>query len=79
MEFLTEEEAKENLRSPSAALLCVGLLRRDMVYELERVMRVCGRFFFCMSVTYDCAVAVVAHRSYFASASYINRKSKKRF
>ena len=33
----TEEEAKENERSPSVALLCAGLLRRGMVYELERV------------------------------------------
>ena len=40
MEFHTDEEAKENERSPSVALLCAGLLRRGMVYELERVMRV---------------------------------------
>ena len=26
--------------SPSVALLCAGLLRRGMVYELERVLRV---------------------------------------
>ena len=38
IEFHTEEEAKENERSPSDALLCAGLLRRVMVYELERVM-----------------------------------------
>ena len=37
IEFQTEEEAKENERSPSVALLCAGLLRRGMVYELERV------------------------------------------
>ena len=34
--FLTEEE--ENERSPCVALLCAGLLRRGMVYELERVL-----------------------------------------
>ena len=45
MEFQTEEEAKENERSPSVALLCAGLLRRGIVYELERVMRVCNGFF----------------------------------
>ena len=32
IEFQTEEEAKENERSPSVALLCAGLLRRGMVY-----------------------------------------------
>ena len=37
IEFQTEEEAKENERSPSVALLCAGLLRRGMVYELEGV------------------------------------------
>ena len=46
IEFQTEEEAKENERSPSVALLCAGLLRRGMVYELERVLRVCN----CQSV-----------------------------
>ena len=30
IEFQTEEEAKENERSPSVALLCAGLLRRGM-------------------------------------------------
>ena len=44
IEFQTEEEAKENERSPSVALLCAGLLRRGMVYELERVLRVCDVF-----------------------------------
>ena len=29
------EEAKENERSPSVALVCAGQLRRVMVYELE--------------------------------------------
>ena len=35
IEFHTEEEAKENERSPSVAILCVGLLRRGTVYELK--------------------------------------------
>ena len=34
IEFLTEEEEKENERSQSVALLCAGALRRCMVYEL---------------------------------------------
>ena len=42
--FQTEEEAKGNERSPSVALLCAGLLRRGMVYELERVLRVCNEW-----------------------------------
>ena len=54
--FQTEEEAKENERSPSVALLCAGLLRRGMVYQLERVLRVCNGFLCSMSVTYDGAV-----------------------
>ena len=53
IEFKTEEEAKENERSPSVALLCAGLLRRGMVYELERVFRVCDGFLCSMSATYD--------------------------
>ena len=44
IEFQTEEEAKENEQSPSVALLCAGLFRRGMVYELERVMWVCDGF-----------------------------------
>ena len=56
IEFQTEEEAKENERSPSVALLCAGLLRRGMAYELERVLRVCNGFSFSMSVTYDGAL-----------------------
>ena len=56
IELETEEEAKENERSPSVALLCAGLLRRDMEYELERVLRVCNGFICSMSVTYDGAV-----------------------
>ena len=56
IEFQTEEEAKENERSPSVALLCAGLLRRGMVYELERVLRVCNGFSCSMSLTYDGAV-----------------------
>ena len=45
LEFQTEEEAKENERSPSVALLCAGLLRRGMVHGMERVLRVCNGFF----------------------------------
>ena len=52
IEFQTEEEAKENERSPSVALLCAGLLRRGMVNELDRVLRVCNGFLCSMSVTY---------------------------
>ena len=55
-EFQTEEEAKEDERSASVALLCAGLLRRGMVYELDRVLRVCDGFFCSMSATYDGAV-----------------------
>ena len=53
-----EEEAKENERSSSVALLCAGLLRRGMVHELERMMRVCDGFFAArqrhMMVLYCC-------------------------
>ena len=56
IEFQTEEEAKENELSPSVALLCAGLLRRGMVYELERVLRVCNCFSCSMTVTDDGAV-----------------------
>ena len=56
IEFQTEEEAKENERSPSVALLCAGLLRRGMVYELERVLWVCDGFLRNMSATYEGAV-----------------------
>ena len=42
MEFQTEEEAQEVKRSPSVTLLCAGLLRRGVVYQLERV---CAGFF----------------------------------
>ena len=35
IELQTEEEAKENERPPSVALLCAGQLRRGVVYELE--------------------------------------------
>ena len=56
IEFKTEEEAKENERSPCVAILCAGLLRRGMVYELERVLRVSNGFLCSMSVTYDGAV-----------------------
>ena len=56
IEFHTEEDAKENERFPSVALLCAGLSRRGMVYELERVLRVCNGFLYSMPVTYDGAV-----------------------
>ena len=39
----------------TVALLCAGLLRKGMVYELERVLRVCDGFLCSMSVTYDSA------------------------
>ena len=55
-EFLTEEEAKENERSPNVALQRAGLLRRGRVYELELVLRVCDEYFCRMSATYDGAV-----------------------
>ena len=55
IEFQTEE-AKESERSPSVALLCAGLLRRGMVHELERVLRMCNGFFCSMLATYDGAV-----------------------
>ena len=56
IEFKTEEEAKENKISPSVALLCAGLLRGWMVYEPERVTRVCDDIFCSMSASYDGAV-----------------------
>ena len=56
IEFQTEEEARENERSQSVALLCAGLLRRCKMYVLEEVLRVCDGFFCSMSVTYDGAV-----------------------
>ena len=56
IEFQTEEEAKGNERSPSVALLCAGQLRRGMVHEMERVLRVGNGFLCSMSVTYDGAV-----------------------
>ena len=45
IEFQTEEEAKENERSPSVASLCADLLRRGMAYELERVLRCAVAFY----------------------------------
>ena len=53
IEFQTEEEAKENKRSPSATLLRAGLLRKSMFCELERLLRMCDGFFSSTSVTYD--------------------------
>ena len=46
------EDAKENKRSPSAAYLCTGLLRRGMVCELKRVLLKCDGFFHSISETY---------------------------
>ena len=51
--FQTVEETKENERSPTVALLCAGLLRTDVVYELERVMRVNDGLLCSMSATCD--------------------------
>ena len=56
IEFQTEDGANENERSPCVALMCAGLLRRGMVYELERLLRVCDGFYCSMSATYDGAV-----------------------
>ena len=53
IEVQTEEEAKENERSPSVALLSAGQLRRCMVKELERVLRVCDGFLCIISATND--------------------------
>ena len=55
-EFQAEEETKGNEGSPSDAILCAGLLRRGMVHELERVLRVCDGFFCSMSAAYYGAV-----------------------
>ena len=52
IEFLTEEQAKEKVRTPCVAILCPGLLRRGMVYVLERELRVCDGFLCSMSATY---------------------------
>ena len=54
--ILLLNKSERNERSLSVALLCAGLLRRVMVYELERVLRVCNGFLCSMSVTYDGAV-----------------------
>ena len=56
IEFQTEEEAKENEPSPSVAILCAGLLRRGMVYELDRVLRVSNGSKCSVSASYDVAV-----------------------
>ena len=55
IEFLTDEEPKQNERPPSVVSLCAGLLRRGM-YELERVLRLCDGFYCSMSAIYDGAV-----------------------
>ena len=56
IEFQTEEEAMENERLSSVALLCAGLLRRSIVCELERVLWACGGLICSVSVTYDGSV-----------------------
>ena len=53
IEIQKKEEGKENHRLPSIALLCAGILRRGMVYELERVLRECDGFFCSMSASFD--------------------------
>ena len=53
---ITDEEAKENERSPSDAILCAGLSRKGMVSELEQVLQVCDGLLCSISVTYDGAV-----------------------
>ena len=52
-----------------------------MVYELERVLRVCNGFLCSMPVTYDGAVLLWqgSTKSYFVCASYFDRKPMKRF
>ena len=47
-----KEEAKENERSLSGALLCSGLFRRGMVYEQERVMAFSAPYLSHMIVQY---------------------------
>ena len=76
MEFQTEEEAKENERSPSVASLCAGPLKRGMVHELERAMRVCDGVLCSMSATHT-AVAAVAQTSYFVCAPCFDMKPMK--
>ena len=51
IEFQAEEAKKE--RSPNVALLCAGLLRRGMLYKLERV---CDGFPCSIFATCDDAV-----------------------
>ena len=65
IEILTED-TKENVRSPSIALLRADLLRIGMVRGLERGLRVCDGFFCRVSVTYDGAVLL----SFFLSFSF---------
>ena len=58
---LQTEEAKENVRSPSVALLCAGLMRRGIICELEQVLRVCDGFFCSMPAIYDGVVLLWQH------------------
>ena len=41
--------------------MCAGQLRRGMVYELERMLRVCDGFFCSMSAIYDGALLIISH------------------
>ena len=52
----SRQKTQKNELSPSAALLCAGLLRRGMAHGLERVLRVRDGFFSSMSAIYDGAV-----------------------
>ena len=53
IEFRKDEETKENERSQSVALLCTGQLRREMVHEQQRVLRVYDGLQCSISATYD--------------------------
>ena len=74
--FGIEIQTEENERSPSAALLRAGQMRRRMVNEVERVLRVCDGFFCRMSVTYEGAV-LLWQKQDILGASYFDRKTKR--
>ena len=53
-----------------------------MVYELERVLRVCNGFLCSISVTYDCAVSCLEYLemfSVFIGILYLNHDLKSYF
>ena len=52
----TSMSSNEMSNHQSVTMLCAGLLRRGMMCELERMLRVCDGFFCSMSTTYDGAV-----------------------